>query len=276
MKALIFPLLWLAVVSCRISPEPSGAPAAERSSMSRAELEIARIAGNSNIARHPWKSRGVAPIGYTKGMALVYARTYCRFKQGDRYALAMARAAGPDPAKDALARYAGEFQHLGMRNDRAGADTLRHWFALLLGMGMWESSGMWWEGVDVLHTRSPDETEAGLFQSSWNSKGFDPHLVPLFNRYRTRPSGLLEVFKEGVPHKVPQQSGNGEVAEFQRLSKTCPSFAVEYAALAVRAQCNDWQPIRDKDAELHPDADALFKSVEKAVDSMAACRSIDW
>lgn len=276
MKALIFAILSLAVGSCRISPEPSGAAVAEPSSISRAELEIARIAGNSKIARHHWKARGVAPIGYTKGMALVYARTYCRLRQGDRYARAMARAAGSDPAKDALAKYADEFRRLRMRNDQAGADTLRHWFALLLGMGMWESSGKWWEGVDVLYARSPDGTEAGLFQSSWDSKGFHPLLMPLFNSYRNRPSGLLEVFKEGVSEKVPRQAGAGEAAEFQRLSKTCPSFAVEYAALAVRAQCKDWQPIRDKDAELHPDADALFKSVEKAVDSMAACGSIDW
>lgn len=41
------------------------------------------IAGNSKCARVNWSQRGVAPKGYTKGMALAYAKAVCRLRDRD-------------------------------------------------------------------------------------------------------------------------------------------------------------------------------------------------
>ena len=45
--------------------------------------EIIQIAAKSPIAKYKWKDRGRAPRGYTKGMALTFARVYCKWKAGD-------------------------------------------------------------------------------------------------------------------------------------------------------------------------------------------------
>jgi len=44
--------------------------------------EISKIASTSAIAHYKWKDRGVAPLGYTNGMALVFASVYCKLKAG--------------------------------------------------------------------------------------------------------------------------------------------------------------------------------------------------
>jgi len=40
--------------------------------------QIIQIASSSAIATYNWPERGIAPRGYTKGMALVFARVYCK------------------------------------------------------------------------------------------------------------------------------------------------------------------------------------------------------
>lgn len=268
---------------CATQPNVStNSPSLSDDRLSAAEQRIADIAGRSRIAHYSWKGpageadQGVAPIGYTKGMALVYARLYCRLRQGDRFATRMARAEETGSPKDALAHYHAKFRALGMSNERRGSDTLRHLFVLLMGLGMQESSGIWWEGVDPRFDRAPDETEAGLFQASWNSHEFDTLLLPLLEEYDRHPSGLLEVFREGVRTGSTPDRGSGRAARFQYLTKHCPSFAVEHIALAVRGQYSDWQPVRDRYAELHPDADAMLKEVERVVDDLSACGEIGW
>jgi hypothetical protein len=287
MTKLICRLAGLAFVvsflSCQMErSQPTGHPQASATGLTSAERKIANIAANSSIARYSWKGRkpsepqGVAPIGYIKGMALVYARLYCRLQQGDRFALRMARAEDGDRQKDALAHYHDRFRSLGMSNSRSGADVLRHLFVLLIGLGMHESSGVCWEGVDVRFNQAPEETEAGLFQASWNSRSFDILLVPLFHEYDRHPVGLLEVFNEGVRPGSSANRGSGDAARFQYLTKHCPSFAVEFIALAIRGQYSDWQPVRDRYAEVHPDADMMLKHVEDAVNEMANCGEIHW
>jgi Bacterial SH3 domain len=103
--------------------------------------EIFQIASTSAIATYNWKNRGVAPLGYIKGMAMVFARVYCRLKEGDLAALAMSKANTGNRQKDALAWYAQQFREAGMDNETAGPSTLRHLFVLLIGLGMRESSG---------------------------------------------------------------------------------------------------------------------------------------
>ena len=61
--------------------------------------QIINIAINSSIAKYSWSSRGIAPIGYIKGMALVYARVYCKLKARDNFAVEMGKANTGDSAK---------------------------------------------------------------------------------------------------------------------------------------------------------------------------------
>jgi hypothetical protein len=82
--------------------------------------QIMRTAAESEVARHFWDQRGVAPGGYIKGMALVYARVCCKLKAGDPAAIEMAKARSGDDARDALDWYDDLFAAEGMRNDTAG------------------------------------------------------------------------------------------------------------------------------------------------------------
>ena len=70
--------------------------------MMEATDQITGLAAASDVARLPWKDRGVAPTGYIKGMALVYARVYCKLSAGEPAAVEMAKARTPDD-RDALA-----------------------------------------------------------------------------------------------------------------------------------------------------------------------------
>src|SRR5256885_14847843 len=103
--------------------------------------QITHIAATSELAHFNWKNRGVAPIGYIKGMALVYARVFCKLGAGDAAVTEMAKANTGDEGHDAVVFYNQKFADLGMDNGIAGVDTLRHLFVLLTGLGMRESSG---------------------------------------------------------------------------------------------------------------------------------------
>jgi peptidoglycan hydrolase-like protein with peptidoglycan-binding domain len=232
--------------------------------------QITRIAAESDIAHHKWKVRGVAPAGYIKGMALVYARVYCKLKAGEPTATEMAKANTHDEAKDALAFYNDIFTSKGMRNDVSGPDTLRHLFVLLIGLGMRESSGRHCEGRDLSASNTTAErAEAGLFQTSFNARTAHTLLPKLFTQYLERPSGFLEVFREGVvcsPRDL-QNFGSGAGGDFQRLSKECPAFAAEFAALGLRNIRDHWGPINRKKAEVLGECDAMLRRIQSVVDT---------
>ena len=130
----------------------------------------------------------MAPIGYVKGIALVFARAYCRLKGGDRFAVEMAKAATGEDG-DALSWYRNEFNALNMDNSVAGPDTLRHLFALMTGLGMRESSGNYCTGTDDNYTA--DTAEAGLFQTSHNARSGSQLLPDLFALYKANPQSAF-------------------------------------------------------------------------------------
>jgi len=231
--------------------------------------QITLIAANSGIARFHWNDRGVAPAGYIKGMAVVYARVYCKLKAGDAAALEMAKANTGDGAKDALAWYDQQFIDAGMDNSAAGPDTLRHLFTLLIGMGMRESSGKYCEGRDTTATNTTADTaEAGLFQTSYNARTASPLLPQLFTRY-ANSSDFLEIFQEGVHCKPAalENFGSGDGQEFQRLSKACPPFAAEFAAVGLRNVRKHWGTINRREAEVRPECDAMLLAVQNEVEA---------
>lgn len=240
--------------------------------------QIAALAGSSPVAKFSWKDRGRAPLGYTKGMAVAYARVYCKLRAGDAAAQEMAKADTGKPLSDALTWYAPEFQALGLRNDVAGADTLRHLFVLLIGLGMRESSGKHCEGRDMSANNKTGETaEAGLFQVSFNARSASPLLPVLFDTYRANQSGFVDVFHQGVSCTAANLKnwGSGDGVEFQRLSKACPAFAAEFAAVGLRIIRRHWGPINTKKAEVLRDCDTLLRGVQDIVDaSPGACAAL--
>lgn len=239
---------------------------------------IIQIAAGSAIAGYSWNDRGVAPIGYIKGMALVYGRAYCKFKVKDPCLLAMAKAKTGDGSVDALAWLAAEFTAAGMDNSKDGVDTLRHLFVLLIGLGMRESSGIYCTGRDQSATNmTADTTEAGLFQTSFNARTANAFMPLLFKAYSANRAGFLDVFQEGVrPCSAAnlQNFGSGDGAEFQRLSKECPAFAAEFAAIGLRSIRKHWGPINRKAAEIKPDCDTMLQQVQQAVDANNLCSAL--
>lgn len=243
---------------------------------------ILQIAESSAIASYHWNDRGIAPIGYIKGMALMFGRTYCRLKGAnpDSAVVAMARADSNSPQTDAISHYRAQFHAIGMDNPTDGPEALRHLFVLMLGLGMRESSGAYCEGRDTTNSSSntADSCEAGLFQTSWNANGASPLLMQLFQSYSTSHAanpadGLVDIFKEHVHCSAAdwQTIGSGTGADFQRLSKNCPAFATEFAAVALRKIRRHWGPINSHAAEIRPEADAMFRAVQTRIDQGGMC-----
>lgn len=251
------------------APATPAAPAT-RPDPASAIARISDLASASTIAPYRWANRGKAPAGYIKGMAVSYAKIYHDLGAGDAYAVEMAKAMTADASKDALKHYEDVFRQAGMDNSQAGVDTLRHLFVLMLGLGMRESSGKYCEGRDRSANNTTAETaEAGLFQTSFNARRASPLLPKLFEDYTANPTpSYLDIFKEGVRCKESdlENFGEGDGRAFQKLSKGCPFFAVQFAAIGLRNIRRHWGPINRRDAEIKPDADTLFKDVQKLVD----------
>jgi len=243
---------------------------AEQLKQADAVSRISDVASNSAIAAYRWANRGRAPAGYIKGMAVSYAKIYHDLGAGSANAVEMAKAMTDDAAKDALKHYEEIFQQAKMDNTKVGPDTLRHLFVLMLGLGMRESSGKHCEGRDRSANNTTAETaEAGLFQTSFNARRASPLLPKLFADFKGKPTpSYLDIFKEGVRCKDTnlENFGEGDGRDFQKLSKECPFFAVQFAAIGLRNIRRHWGPINRHDAEVKPDADTLFKEVQKLVD----------
>ena len=231
---------------------------------------ICHVASTSAIASYKWANRGAAPAGYIKGMAVSYAKTYYEMGQKNPNAVEMGKAVTDDAAKDALKHYEEIFQQAGLDNSKDGVETLRHLFVLMLGLGMRESSGKHCEGRDRSANNTTAETaEAGLFQTSWNARRASPLLPKLFADFMAKPTpSYKEIFSEGVrcTESNLENFGEGDGRDFQKLSKDCPYFAVQFAAIGLRNIRRHWGPINRRAAEVKLDADAMFKEVQKLVD----------
>jgi hypothetical protein len=235
-----------------------------------AVARICELASSSAVASYAWANRGKAPAGYIKGMAVSFGRIYHDLGRANPNGVEMAKAMSDDASKDALKHYDEIFQHAGMDNSNAGSDTLRHLFVLMLGLGMRESSGKHCEGRDRSANNTTAETaEAGLFQTSFNARHASPLLPKLFADFKTNPTpGYRDIFKEGVRCSDANQEnfGDGDGRDFQKLSKDCPFFAVQFAGVALRNLRKHWGPINRRAAEVRPEADEMFKQVQKLVD----------
>lgn len=231
--------------------------------------QLLDLAKQAKIRAYDWPHRGKPGIGYYRGMAFAFARTYCGLKAGDPVAIDIARRETGDPARDALSHYQAEFATLGMSNAADGADTLRHVFVLLLGLGMRESSGRYCEGRDISANNITGPTaEAGLFQVSYNLSKASPLLSGLIAAYAGK-TDFADIFKEGVTCSPASWKnwGTGPGTDFQDLTKKCPAFAVAFAATGLRHQRKHWGPINSKAAELRADSDTFFSDVQAFIEA---------
>jgi hypothetical protein len=253
----------------------AGAPPLLPSLPSSHVAAIMLIASASAIAGYSWADRGTAPSGYTQGIALAFAQSYLRFKEGHPAVVDMAKANTHDDDVDALSWYNSNFDALGMSNGADGIDTLRHLYVLMMGLGMRESSGQHCEGRDMSASNTTSDTaEAGLFQTSYNAHLCSQYFVPLMDEFDDPASlavGFGPIFAQDVSCSDSDWEcyGSGRGADFQMLCKNTPAFAVESCALVLRNLRQHYGPINRKEAELRREADDMFRAVQAYVDVIA-------
>jgi hypothetical protein len=229
------------------------------------------IANESEIADYSWDDRGVAPSGFTQGMALSFAQTLKKLAAGHPAAIEMAKAR-TESDKDVFNVYRTEFNSLGMSNERAGVDTLRHLYAFMLGSGMRESSGQHCCGRDQSASNTDSNTcEAGAFQTSYNaSNASDPEFDRLMDEFIAGlHPGYLDAWSEGVSCSSSdwESYGSGRGLEFQELCKNMPAFSAETHGLTLRNLCNHYGPVIRGEVELVRDADTMFRAVQEYMES---------
>jgi hypothetical protein len=193
------------------------------------------IAG-SDCVRHIWKDRGKAPLAFIEGMVNVY-KLNCK-----------------TPVKPVGSSDRDVVSYYGLQN------TQLDLYTFLIGLGMRESSGKYCEGRDTTANNITASTaEAGMFQFSYNSISADygtaaeSRLRERYAYYKANPSACdLPTFSKGVTCKQNDSTiyGTGEGATFQKLSRNCPRFAVEYAAILVRVLRKHFGPINRKEVEI--------------------------
>jgi peptidoglycan hydrolase-like protein with peptidoglycan-binding domain len=238
--------------------------------------DIAEIAINSRIADYDWDDRGHAPDGYVKGFALAWANTYRQLLIEYPAAVEMAKKNSGNSSTDVLQWYYTQYRDAGMDNSRDGPDTLRHLWALLMGLGMRESSGRHCEGRDMSADNvSSDTAEAGLMQTSYNAHSCSSNFDLLFDAFSAgessdNPQGFLNYFSEDVDCSDSswQNYGSGDGKQFQYLCKHAPAFACESCAIVLRKLRQHYGPINREEVELKTDADVMLKAVQDYVDEL--------
>jgi hypothetical protein len=266
-----------------VAPIPSQARGTPPSTESDGVRALRNIAAQSQCAAHSFDhGRGKAPRSYIEGVTLVFTRAVCQPQRSDVQVVSAPVDTSPS-SDDALAVYQARFQAAGMQNDTAGIDTLRHSYALLIGLGMMESSGKYCEGRDVSQCfTTADSAEAGLFQTSFGARRFSPVLEELFQKYSADQSRcLLPVFQGAITCKIVKShnpqcpsatndvAGTGPGADWQRLTKSCPAFATEYGAVVLRKHGGprgEFNPIRKREAELFPACDDMLRQAQSFVE----------
>lgn len=212
------------------------APVADLSSLTS-------LAEKSSCAAYKWKDRGTAPLGYIKGMALAYAREVCFPSKAVNAPLGASD-------KDVLVHY-------GLKAEAVNV------YAIMMGSGMRESSGKYCEGRDMsANNVTSSSCEAGMFQTSFNSKVSSPELLDIFEDFKNNKHNCLDVFKEKVTCRDMSNYGTGDGLKFQQMAKDCPAFAVSYAAVTFRTLYKHYGPLIKRAAEYRSECVDMLTAIE--------------
>lgn len=222
--------------------------------------DITSIALNSECAKTAHDVQGKPPKSYLKGSALSFAKAVCNPLSETTE---IASQAVGDASKDALAHY-------GVRPNTA-QETLEVVYSLMLGSAARESSWRWCVGKDPGASNTSAETcEAGLYQTSWNSRSASPALPRLFQKFKADKSGCFATEYKGATtcsEANMKNWGTGEGLEFQQLSKHCPGFATEYHAIMLRMRRSHYGPINQKKSSIKPACTQMFKDIRAKIES---------
>jgi hypothetical protein len=191
----------------------------------------------------------------------------------------MAKANTHNSDKDVLAWEAGRFTAVGMSNEQPGADTLRHLWVYILGLGMRESSGEHCCGRDEsvppgYYGPASTTTEAGAWQTSYDAHGCSPHFDTLFEAFAAgsetdNPQGFLETFKHEASCSSSQWQcfGDGNGYLHQEMSKYQPAYAAEVCGITLRNLRQHFGPVNRREVEIKPAADQMLKEVQDFIDA---------
>jgi len=297
MKKSFIVLLLVAGGSTAQTAQPPSPPTPIQTELKQTKMEsqevvgeLQKIASESKCITHKWEKRGLAPSSYIKGMGLVYARALCN-RNSEDVETASAPVDLSKKEKDALAAYAEEFKNTGMLNDTP-VNILRHNYALLIGLGMMESSGKYCEGRDVSQCFvKAENAEAGLFQTSYGAH--TAILAYLTKQYEDNKRRCLKdefggskitckiqkSHNPNCPSVTSDVVGTGLGADWQKMTKACPAFAAEYAAVVLRkngGSRGEFNPIRKYQAELLPECDAMLEKIQGFIESHPeACSALE-
>ena len=205
---------------------------------------------------------------------MVFARVYCRLKQGDAAALEMSKANTGNRRKDALAWLLNSSARRGwtMKVLDHRRCAISSCFSSDSGCGR-ARENIARVATGQRATRVPSRRRRECSSPASTRRVRNPLLGQLFDQYLSKPSGFVEIFQEGVRCRASdlQNFGSGKGREFQRLSKECPAFAVEFAALGLRLFRTHWGPINRREVEIRPECNVMLLEVQNFVDSEQVC-----
>lgn len=208
----------------------------------------------SNI---PGRGRVESAPGAFYGLTVTMARSVCR--------------TALDPIKQAMMNGVSTnkdvFRYYGL--DRSSEkNTMVNLYGLLLAHVFQETSGKFWEGVDITNQSSnkANTAEAGLCQTSNNIHNFRSGregMKAVVAQYdANRDLCLTDVFSEGMSVRTGRAViGEGEGARFQRLMRSCPAAALEHCAIAVRHVRHHYGPLNRKTSQALPACKSTFEKV---------------
>lgn len=219
---------------------------------------ITDLALASTCAEASYSGQGTAPKSFMRGIALSYAKAVCHSQ--DEYVKVASGSIG-SASKDALAHYG----YVNKSEDEA-LDLV---YSLAIGSAARESSWRWCVGKDPGASNTSSETcEAGLYQTSFNSRSAHPVLMKLFKQYQSDKSGCYAKEYKGATtcsESNMKNWGSGDGVEFQKMSKECPGFSTDYHVVMLRTQRTHYGPINQKKAEVKSQCVNMFAEIRKLV-----------